>query len=295
MPPTSQNQLTIEADLRRVVQDGLDLDDDELQWRCEQAVRNHDPCISCAAHFLDVSVVTVMTAPAPAGRGGRPRQRVPPRRRRRPPGRGACRRRRPGSVGTSGRSPIRSTSSGSGTEPTSPSSSTPCARGPHPGTVHVVELGDGPAAEFGPTGHDQHARDRPGRRAPPGPCRRACPGRVVVVGIEGEDFGRGTGLSPAVDAALPAAVRRVVELIREVSHMCMSRLHRVVGGGRRYRRRGGPGRAPCIASRCSPSTGRRPPSGSGWSSTAATPSTGSTPPRRRRWPPSCGGAGRCGP
>jgi len=57
MPPTSQNQLTIEADLRRVVQDGLDLDDDDLQWRCEQAVRNHDPCISCAAHFLDVSVV----------------------------------------------------------------------------------------------------------------------------------------------------------------------------------------------------------------------------------------------
>ncbi len=58
MPPTSQNQLTIEADLRRVVEDGLDLDDDELQWRCEQTVRNHDPCISCAAHFLDVSVVT---------------------------------------------------------------------------------------------------------------------------------------------------------------------------------------------------------------------------------------------
>ncbi len=57
MPPTSQNQLTIEADLRRVVQDGLDLGDDDLQWRCEQAVRNHDPCISCAAHFLDLSVV----------------------------------------------------------------------------------------------------------------------------------------------------------------------------------------------------------------------------------------------
>ena len=57
VPPTSQNQLTIEADLRSVAQDGLDLDDDALQLRCEQAVRNHDPCISCAAHFLDVSVV----------------------------------------------------------------------------------------------------------------------------------------------------------------------------------------------------------------------------------------------
>jgi len=57
VPPTSQNQLTIESDLRRVVQAGLELPDDELTWRCEQAVRNHDPCISCAAHFLDVSVV----------------------------------------------------------------------------------------------------------------------------------------------------------------------------------------------------------------------------------------------
>ncbi|MGD0882975.1 MAG: Ni/Fe hydrogenase subunit alpha [Acidimicrobiales bacterium] len=57
VPPTSQNQLTIESDLRRVAQDGLDLPDDQLAWRCEQAVRNHDPCISCAAHFLDISVV----------------------------------------------------------------------------------------------------------------------------------------------------------------------------------------------------------------------------------------------
>jgi coenzyme F420-reducing hydrogenase alpha subunit len=59
MPPTSQNQLSIEDDLRRVVENGLSLDDDELQWRCEQAVRNHDPCISCAAHFLDLSVETL--------------------------------------------------------------------------------------------------------------------------------------------------------------------------------------------------------------------------------------------
>ncbi len=58
VPPTSQNQLTIEADLRRVVQGGLALSDDELQWRCEQSVRNHDPCISCAAHFLDITVVS---------------------------------------------------------------------------------------------------------------------------------------------------------------------------------------------------------------------------------------------
>jgi coenzyme F420-reducing hydrogenase alpha subunit len=58
VPPTSQNQLTIEADLRRVVQGALELSDDDLQWLCEQTVRNHDPCISCAAHFLDVTVVS---------------------------------------------------------------------------------------------------------------------------------------------------------------------------------------------------------------------------------------------
>jgi coenzyme F420-reducing hydrogenase alpha subunit len=57
VPPTSQNQISIEADLRRVVQGGLDLSDADLSWRCEQAVRNHDPCISCAAHFLDLTVV----------------------------------------------------------------------------------------------------------------------------------------------------------------------------------------------------------------------------------------------
>jgi coenzyme F420-reducing hydrogenase alpha subunit len=57
VPPTSQNQITIESDVRRTVQASLDLSDDELTWRSEQAVRNHDPCISCATHFLDVTVV----------------------------------------------------------------------------------------------------------------------------------------------------------------------------------------------------------------------------------------------
>lgn len=56
VPPTAQNQLSIEGDLRRVAQAGLDLDSEALTWRLEQAVRNHDPCISCAAHFLDVKV-----------------------------------------------------------------------------------------------------------------------------------------------------------------------------------------------------------------------------------------------
>ena len=56
VPPTSQNQLPIEEDLRAVVQDGLDLDDDALKHRCEQAIRNHDPCISCATHFLELTI-----------------------------------------------------------------------------------------------------------------------------------------------------------------------------------------------------------------------------------------------
>jgi coenzyme F420-reducing hydrogenase alpha subunit len=56
VPPTSQNQLAIEEDLRQVVAVCADLDDDALQLRCEQAIRNHDPCISCATHFLELTV-----------------------------------------------------------------------------------------------------------------------------------------------------------------------------------------------------------------------------------------------
>lgn len=54
--PTSQNLVVIEDDVRRVVEGSLSLGDDELAHRCEQAVRNHDPCISCAAHFLDLTI-----------------------------------------------------------------------------------------------------------------------------------------------------------------------------------------------------------------------------------------------
>ena len=58
IPPTSQNQPAIEADVRRVVEDhlGSSRSDAELQHRCEVAVRNHDPCISCATHFLTVDL-----------------------------------------------------------------------------------------------------------------------------------------------------------------------------------------------------------------------------------------------
>ena len=56
VPPTSQNQLAIEEDLRAVVERGLDLPDEQLSLRCEQTIRNHDPCISCATHFLTLTV-----------------------------------------------------------------------------------------------------------------------------------------------------------------------------------------------------------------------------------------------
>ena len=56
VPPTSQNQPSIEADLFRLVEQNLDLDDDALRHVCEQSIRNHDPCISCATHFLDLTV-----------------------------------------------------------------------------------------------------------------------------------------------------------------------------------------------------------------------------------------------
>lgn len=52
IPPTSQNQDSIEDDLRTVLEANLDMDDGPLQHRCEQTIRNYDPCISCATHFL---------------------------------------------------------------------------------------------------------------------------------------------------------------------------------------------------------------------------------------------------
>ncbi len=56
VPPTSQNQKTIESDLREFVAKNLSLPPDKLTWQCEQAVRNYDPCISCATHFLKLEI-----------------------------------------------------------------------------------------------------------------------------------------------------------------------------------------------------------------------------------------------
>ena len=54
VPPTSQNQAAIEADLARFAPSVLSLPHDEATRRFEQLIRSYDPCISCAAHFLDL-------------------------------------------------------------------------------------------------------------------------------------------------------------------------------------------------------------------------------------------------
>lgn len=56
VPPTSQNQKTIEEDLRQFVPDRINLPQEQLTWQCEQAIRNYDPCISCATHFLKLEI-----------------------------------------------------------------------------------------------------------------------------------------------------------------------------------------------------------------------------------------------
>jgi coenzyme F420-reducing hydrogenase alpha subunit len=59
VPPTSQNQAAIEADLAAFAPRVLDLPHDEATLRIEQLIRSYDPCISCATHFLDLSVEAV--------------------------------------------------------------------------------------------------------------------------------------------------------------------------------------------------------------------------------------------
>jgi coenzyme F420-reducing hydrogenase alpha subunit len=56
VPPTSQNQSSIEEDLFAFVSAHAELPEEELRLRCEQSIRNYDPCISCATHFLTLEV-----------------------------------------------------------------------------------------------------------------------------------------------------------------------------------------------------------------------------------------------
>jgi coenzyme F420-reducing hydrogenase alpha subunit len=56
VPPTSQNQRQIEEDLIRFAPSVVDLPEDQATWRCEQVVRNYDPCISCATHSVKLRI-----------------------------------------------------------------------------------------------------------------------------------------------------------------------------------------------------------------------------------------------
>lgn len=54
VPPTSQNQLQIENDLRAILPAILNEPDDQVALKCEKLVRSYDPCISCSTHFLKI-------------------------------------------------------------------------------------------------------------------------------------------------------------------------------------------------------------------------------------------------
>lgn len=56
VPPTSQNQRTIELDLAALAPRLTELPHNDATWLAEQAVRNYDPCISCATHFVRLTV-----------------------------------------------------------------------------------------------------------------------------------------------------------------------------------------------------------------------------------------------
>jgi sulfhydrogenase subunit alpha len=56
VPPTAQNQACIERDLRALLPMALAADDATATQLCERLIRNYDPCISCATHFLRVMV-----------------------------------------------------------------------------------------------------------------------------------------------------------------------------------------------------------------------------------------------
>jgi sulfhydrogenase subunit alpha len=58
VPPTSQNQAQIEADLRGFLPGVLHLPEAEATARCEHLIRGYDPCISCATHFLQLGIAT---------------------------------------------------------------------------------------------------------------------------------------------------------------------------------------------------------------------------------------------
>jgi sulfhydrogenase subunit alpha len=56
VPPTAQNQKSIEADLYSIAARLADMPHEAATWLAEQTVRNYDPCISCSTHFLKLEI-----------------------------------------------------------------------------------------------------------------------------------------------------------------------------------------------------------------------------------------------
>jgi sulfhydrogenase subunit alpha len=54
MAPTTQNLKTIDDDIRLLASESAALPDEKLGLLCEHLIRNYDPCISCATHFLKI-------------------------------------------------------------------------------------------------------------------------------------------------------------------------------------------------------------------------------------------------
>ncbi len=57
VPPTSQNQKSIERDLFEIAPRLAAMPHPAACTLAEQTVRNHDPCISCSTHFLKLDIV----------------------------------------------------------------------------------------------------------------------------------------------------------------------------------------------------------------------------------------------
>lgn len=56
VPPTSQNQRSMEEDLFEMAAELSSLPQGEATSRAEHAIRNYDPCISCSTHFLTLKI-----------------------------------------------------------------------------------------------------------------------------------------------------------------------------------------------------------------------------------------------
>ena len=52
--PTGQNQINIEQDIKKLVQEHLNMPRDKIKMEVEKLIRAYDPCMSCSTHFLEI-------------------------------------------------------------------------------------------------------------------------------------------------------------------------------------------------------------------------------------------------